>query len=292
MRGLRHALHPDSRRALEDVRTRGRKAIVLVNRRGWSAFVECRDCGRDVDVPALRRDAHAPPRGHTCTPRVPPLRSLRARRAVVPRLRIDGGLTPRRRHAARRVRAARGTGAAARLPPGRGRRAAQARHRRDAGRLRRAPTRACWSARRWSRRATTSPRSSWRSCRTRTRPCAFPTSVRRSAPSRSCRSWPGAAAAARRGGRVLVQTLSPDTACLRHAAQHDAEGFLAEEMERRRALALPALLHPDRRDRSRARPRGGRSHGGTGGGAAGRARRARAGAAVPAEGPATAPAWS
>ena len=46
MRGLRHALHPDARRALEDVRTRGRKAIVLVNRRGWSAFVECRDCGR------------------------------------------------------------------------------------------------------------------------------------------------------------------------------------------------------------------------------------------------------
>ena len=41
------------------------------------------------------------------------------------------------------------------------------------------------------------------------------------------------------GGRVLVQTLSPDTACLRHAAQHDAEGFLAEEMERRRALRYP-----------------------------------------------------
>jgi primosomal protein N' (replication factor Y) len=38
---------------------------------------------------------------------------------------------------------------------------------------------------------------------------------------------------------VLVQTLSPDTACLRHAAQHDAEGFLAEEMERRRALRYP-----------------------------------------------------
>jgi primosomal protein N' (replication factor Y) len=41
------------------------------------------------------------------------------------------------------------------------------------------------------------------------------------------------------GGRVLVQTLSPDTPCLQHAAAHDAESFLAEEVERRRALLYP-----------------------------------------------------
>jgi primosomal protein N' (replication factor Y) len=48
------------------------------------------------------------------------------------------------------------------------------------------------------------------------------------------------------GGRVLVQTMSPDTACLRHAAGHDAPGFLAAEMERRRALRYPpfsTLIH-------------------------------------------------
>jgi primosomal protein N' (replication factor Y) len=42
-----------------------------------------------------------------------------------------------------------------------------------------------------------------------------------------------------RGGRVLVQTMIPDASCLRHAAAHDAPAFLAEELERRRALRYP-----------------------------------------------------
>ena len=42
-----------------------------------------------------------------------------------------------------------------------------------------------------------------------------------------------------RGGRVLVQTLAPEAAAIRHAAAHDAEGFLAGELERRRALRYP-----------------------------------------------------
>src|ERR671920_2197397 len=33
-----------------------------------------------------------------------------------------------------------------------------------------------------------------------------------------------------RGGRVLVQALDPDARALRHAAAHDAEGFLAGEL--------------------------------------------------------------
>jgi primosomal protein N' (replication factor Y) len=41
------------------------------------------------------------------------------------------------------------------------------------------------------------------------------------------------------GGRVLVQTLWPQSQTLRHAAAHDAPGFLAEEIERRRALRYP-----------------------------------------------------
>jgi primosomal protein N' (replication factor Y) len=41
------------------------------------------------------------------------------------------------------------------------------------------------------------------------------------------------------GGRVMVQTMSPQTACLRHAATHDAAAFLDEEIERRRALSYP-----------------------------------------------------
>jgi primosomal protein N' (replication factor Y) len=41
------------------------------------------------------------------------------------------------------------------------------------------------------------------------------------------------------GGRVLVQTLAPETPCIRFAARHDADGFLAGELERRAALRYP-----------------------------------------------------
>jgi primosomal protein N' (replication factor Y) len=40
-------------------------------------------------------------------------------------------------------------------------------------------------------------------------------------------------------GRVLVQTLSPDAPSIVAAARHDSDGFLAGELERRRALAYP-----------------------------------------------------
>jgi primosomal protein N' (replication factor Y) len=46
-----------------------------------------------------------------------------------------------------------------------------------------------------------------------------------------------------RGGRVLVQTLAPTAPAIRHAAAHDAPGFLAEELERRRALRYPPFSH-------------------------------------------------
>ena len=40
-----------------------------------------------------------------------------------------------------------------------------------------------------------------------------------------------------KGGRVLVQTRSPDAPAIVAAARHDADGFLRGELERRRALA-------------------------------------------------------
>jgi len=45
------------------------------------------------------------------------------------------------------------------------------------------------------------------------------------------------------GGRVLVQTLAPDAGAIRHAAAHDAAGFLAGELARRRELAYPPFSH-------------------------------------------------
>jgi primosomal protein N' (replication factor Y) len=47
MRGARHALHPETRHALSEAR----KSIVLLNRRGWSNFLTCRDCGKVWECP-------------------------------------------------------------------------------------------------------------------------------------------------------------------------------------------------------------------------------------------------
>src|SRR4051794_31284387 len=46
MAGVSGALHPRTRDALEQVRERGEKAIILLNRRGWSNFLSCSTCGR------------------------------------------------------------------------------------------------------------------------------------------------------------------------------------------------------------------------------------------------------
>ncbi len=46
-----------------------------------------------------------------------------------------------------------------------------------------------------------------------------------------------------RPGRVLVQTLAPTAAAIVHAARHDAEGFIAGELERRRELSYPPFSH-------------------------------------------------
>ncbi len=46
MRGCHQPLHPETRMALADLRRAQGKAIMLLNRRGWSNFLSCRSCGR------------------------------------------------------------------------------------------------------------------------------------------------------------------------------------------------------------------------------------------------------
>jgi primosomal protein N' (replication factor Y) (superfamily II helicase) len=45
------------------------------------------------------------------------------------------------------------------------------------------------------------------------------------------------------GGRVLVQTLAPQADAIRAAARHDSAGFVASELERRRMLRYPPFSH-------------------------------------------------
>ncbi len=51
MRGEAHGLHPLTAQALAEVRRSRGKAIVLLNRRGWSNFLSCRSCGRVWSCP-------------------------------------------------------------------------------------------------------------------------------------------------------------------------------------------------------------------------------------------------
>jgi primosomal protein N' (replication factor Y) (superfamily II helicase) len=61
-------------------------------------------------------------------------------------------------------------------------------------------------------------------------------------------------------GRVIVQTFQPESRAVQHAAGHDVAGFLAGEIERRRALGYPPFRHlvrivvsgPDASDATRA----------------------------------------
>jgi primosomal protein N' (replication factor Y) len=61
-------------------------------------------------------------------------------------------------------------------------------------------------------------------------------------------------------GRVIVQTFQPDARAITYAARHDVKGFMASELERRRALGYPPFRHlvrivvsgPEQADATRA----------------------------------------
>ena len=57
-------------------------------------------------------------------------------------------------------------------------------------------------------------------------------------------------------GRVLVQTIAPDARAIAHAARHDSDGFLAGELQRREALSYPPFAHLIRVVCSAAEPQG------------------------------------
>ena len=113
----------------------------------------------------------------------------------------------------------------------------------DARALRRASPRPCSSARRWSRRGTTSAICAWRRRSTPTRASPGPTSAARSARSRCSPSSRGAAAAAATRARVVFQAWDPDQRVVRLAAEHAVEAFLAGELERRERLGYPPFRH-------------------------------------------------
>src|SRR5438552_7499441 len=76
MCGQDGALHPLTAQALAEVRGSRGKAIVLLNRRGWSNFLSCRSCGRvwscpHCDVSLVMHRAHGYLACHHCGHREP-----------------------------------------------------------------------------------------------------------------------------------------------------------------------------------------------------------------------------
>ena len=178
MRGAGHPLHPETRRALGEAR----KAIVLLNRRGWSNFLTCRTLREGLGVPAVRRRARAAPRASARSPAT----TAATASAVPQRCDACGSLAVARHGAGtERARARAGRGARRAGVPARRRHGGrQGRRARSCSRASTPRRPGCCSARRWWPRATTSPTSRSASCSTPTRPCASPTSAPRSGRSR------------------------------------------------------------------------------------------------------------
>ena len=248
MREARRALHPRTHEALDDAR----KAIVLLNRRGWSNFLTCRSCGRawecpECDVTLVLHRAEELLACHHCGHREPvPSRcdacgsvSIARHGTGTERLEHElpalgspsSGSTPTSRDAAARARRVRAPRRAAMLV---GTQMVAKGHDfpdvdlgvvLDADATLRFPD-----------------------FRAEERTFALVTQLAGRAGTRAAR-----------GGRVLVQTLAPDAPSIGFAARHDSDGFLAGELERRRGAALPAVLDADPRrllvSRNRGAPR-------------------------------------
>jgi len=238
MRGLRHALHPDARRALEEVRDRRSKAIVLVARRGWSPFLDCRDCGRawmcpscdvsltlhragDAQRLACHHCGHVERAPHAC----PDCGSTAVARHGVGTQRLEAEL-----------REALAPLPVFRLDADTGRRKggiASVLQRFEA-----APA-GILVGTQMVAQGHDFPDVELALVQDADANLRFPDFRAEERTFSLVAQLAGRSGRGPAGGRVMVQTLWPAAAGLRHAAAHDAAGFLAGEVERRRALRYP-----------------------------------------------------
>src|SRR5262245_5306522 len=229
-------LHPATWEALEDVRRRGEKAIVMVNRRGFSPWLTCRSCGHhwgcpNCDVSTIvhrnagrlvcHHCAHAKPLPRECPEcgsttlsqagaGTEQLEALLARKLEpMPVFRLDSDVAAGRgAHA--RILAAFGEAESAVLV---GTQMVAKGHDFPEVTL--------------SAIVDADATLRFPDFRAGERTFAMITQL-------AGRSGRGTA-----GGRVVVQTLAPGAPSVARATEHDAAGFLGVEVERRRALRYP-----------------------------------------------------
>ncbi len=243
MRGQRSGLHPATAAALAGLRDGGGKAIVLLNRRGWSNFLSCRSCGRvwscpECDVALVLHRAGGYLACHHC-----------GHRERAPAACPDCRSTSVARHGAGTERLAHDLGAV--LDDG-----AFPVFRLDADVLGtglqaepgavladfEAASSGVLIGTQMVAKGHDFPDVSLGVVLDADATLRFPDFR---AEERTFALISQLAGRAGRGGegRVLVQTLAPEARAIRHAARHQSAAFAAEELERRRALGYPPFSH-------------------------------------------------
>ncbi|HEV3072296.1 MAG TPA: primosomal protein N' [Solirubrobacteraceae bacterium] len=238
MCGQPHGLHPQTAQALADVRRSGRKAIVLLNRRGWSNFLSCRSCGTvwscpHCDVALVLHRSQGLLACHHCGHREPiPERcpcgsgTLARHGAGTERLEhdlavaLDDGGFPMFRLDADTVAGAGGSGVATLLR-----------------RFQDAPAGVLLGTQMVAK-GHDFPDVALGVVLDADATLRFPDFR---AEERTFALIAQLAGRVGRGGegQVIVQTIAPAARSIQHAARHDSDGFLGGELERRRALRYP-----------------------------------------------------
>jgi primosomal protein N' (replication factor Y) (superfamily II helicase) len=231
MRGAAGPLHPLTRRAL----AAARKSIVLLNRRGWSNFLTCRSCGKvwecpSCDVALVLHRAEGVIACHHCGHREPvPERcdacgSLAVARYGAGTERIEAELREALEAPVFRLDA--DTAATKDAIPD------------LLARFHAAPTGLLLGTQMVAK-GHDFPDVTLGVVLDADSTLRFPDFRAEERTFALVAQLAGRAGRGPEGGRVLVQTTSPDAPAIEAAAQHDAAGFLAGELERRRALRYP-----------------------------------------------------
>jgi primosomal protein N' (replication factor Y) len=237
MRGQHHPLHPSTRMALTDLRRAGGKAIILLNRRGWSNFLSCRACGHvwmcpNCEVALVLHRSGSFLACHHCGHREPvPARCGACASVSVVR---HGAGTERVEH---ELRDALGDGGFPifRLDADSSGLSERAR---TLQRFESAPAGVLVGTQMVAK-GHDFPDVSLGVVLDADQTLRFPDFRAEERTFALVTQLAGRTGRGEKGGRVLVQTLAPDSRSIAFAARHDADGFLADELERRRALSYP-----------------------------------------------------
>jgi primosomal protein N' (replication factor Y) (superfamily II helicase) len=233
-------LHPDTWEALEGVRSAGAKAIVMINRRGFSPWLTCRSCGHhwgcpncDVSLIVHRGSgrlvchhcAHAESQPRACphcasttlaragagTERIEAL--LAERLAPAPVFRLDSDSAAERGAHARIL---------ARFGEARG---------------------GVLVGTQMVAKGHDFPEVTLSAILDADATLRFPDFRAEERTFAMVAQLAGRSGRGEAGGEVIVQTLAPAASSIGHAARHDSAGFLAGELERRRRLRYPPFSH-------------------------------------------------